>query len=259
MHQDAMQQHFERLAPRYNELRRTDSEPVEYLRGLMADDPPSLITDVGCGGGRYSLLLRRALPKAHLLCCDINRAMLDQADTYLRRNDESNYSLQLADADSFAALGGKFDCIVSFNAIHHFNPVSFLRHARQVLRPGGQIFIYTRLQEQNKTTIWGNCFPGFAERETRLYRRETIDSWNHALVECDLTQIKTFSYSRQASLQQLLELAANRHYSTFEFYSERELKNAISGFSTRVKREYHDLNDVRWLDHNIMIQFRACV
>lgn len=257
IHHHAMQRHFDRLAPRYNRFRNTDSEPVEYLRDRVADDPPSLMAEIGCGGGRYSLLLRRSLPMTRLVCCDINRAMLDETDSYLKLNDEQDYSLQLAGADSFSTAGGKFDCIVCFNAIHHFDPVSFLRHARRVLRPCGQIFIYTRLREQNESSIWGRYFPDFANRETRLYGREEIDRWVRELEELELDHVETFRFARRSSLPELLERVANRHYSTFEFYSDEELEDAIGDFCGRIARDYRDPSDLKWIDRNSLIQIRA--
>ena len=145
MHQDAMQQHFERLAPRYNELRRTDSEPVEYLRGLMADDPPSLIADVGCGGGRYSLLLQRALPKARLLCCDINREWTNIGKRYWEKAGVAHkIDLRLAPAiDTLTKLKsvelGTFD--FAFIDADKTNYDNYFEICLDLVRPGAVIAI----------------------------------------------------------------------------------------------------------------------
>lgn len=252
-----MQAHFRRLAPNYNALRTTDSDPVEYIRDALLDHRSIRCADVGCGSGRYDLLLLRALPQLNLVCCDINRAMLDEAECYLARRGETRYSLRLADAAAFAATDGEFDCIVSFNAIHHFDPVPFLEHAAESLAPGGPVFVYTRLQPQNENTIWGRHFPSFCDRESRLYRYEDIERWTRQTAGIELRHIKEFNYRRRVSLRQLVGLARSRHYSTFEFYSNEELAMAIDRFSDCVRRQYADEDEIEWIDANVMIEFRS--
>jgi ubiquinone/menaquinone biosynthesis C-methylase UbiE len=44
--------------------------------------------------------------------------------------------------------------------VHHFDLGRFLAAAARVLKPGGQLFIYTRTPQQNARTIWGQYFPG---------------------------------------------------------------------------------------------------
>lgn len=254
-----MQEHFKRLAPDYNALRTTDSSPVEYISNALPGYQSLHCADVGCGSGRYDLLLLRIIPSLQLVCCDVNQAMLDETDSYLEHHGESRYSLQLADAAAFTAPDGKFDFITSFNAIHHFDPVEFLGHAADLLTPGGQIFIYTRLPAQNENTIWGRYFPGFIENESRLYGPGDIEKWTHCFDQIHKRHIEQFSYRRRSSLQQLVDLATNRHYSTFEFYSDEELEIAINQFHQRIVDNFADENFIEWVDANIMIEFRSSI
>src|SRR3970282_448396 len=123
-----------------------------------------------------------------------------------------------------------FDFIGTFNAIHHFDPVAFLRSANDMLRPGGYIFLYTRLQEQNEETIWGRHFPDFLKKEQRLYRMEQVQGWLCGLEDLELYQIRLLRHARTASLQRLVDLVERRHYSTFQYYPDPELRKALAVF-----------------------------
>ena len=252
-----MQQHFDRLAPEYNTLRTTDLAPVDYIGQSLSGTSVFRCADVGCGAGRYDLLLLRALPQMYLACFDINQTMLDETDAYLRRHGESRYSLHLGSAESFNPMDEKLDCVVSFNAIHHIDPVAFLKQARKVLKPAGHIFVYTRLPSQNEASIWGRFFPDFLAKETRLYHPETIAAWSNSVEGVDLEHLQNFSYCRRASLQQLVNQASSRHYSTFEFYSDQELTSAIKLFRKRIQNSFTDEDRVAWCDANVMITFRT--
>jgi len=252
-----MQEHFDRLAPFYNELRTTDHIPIEYIRKTLSGQSVGRCADVGCGSGRYSLLLLRAFPDMHLVCCDINQVMLDEANIYLREDKMSRYTLQLVDAETFTASDGEFDSIISFNAVHHFDPVAFLQHADNALNPGGQIFIYTRLRKQNKDTVWGRFFPVFIDKESRLFRADQIEGWQVHLYSLRLQHIETFSYRRTASLERLIELAENRFYSTFDFYTDQEFEAAIEVFRQRIISHFDDVSCVEWFDANVMIVLQS--
>ena len=51
------------------------------------------------------------------------------------------------------------DCVFTFNAIHHFDLIQFVRNAVRLLKTNGNIFMYTRLRVRNAGNIWGQYFP----------------------------------------------------------------------------------------------------
>jgi hypothetical protein len=63
---------------------------------------------------------------------------------------------------------------------------------------GGRLFVYTRTPEQNARTIWGRWFPGFTEREQRLYSEATLTD------------------------ERLRAQVEGRHHSTFSLYRPDE-------------------------------------
>src|SRR6266566_2044529 len=70
--------HFERVAVVYESLRTTDEAPVRAIGQLLPGRPVTGL-DIGCGTGRYTRLLRAALPGgSRLAASDVSAAMLAQ-------------------------------------------------------------------------------------------------------------------------------------------------------------------------------------
>src|SRR6266576_6272749 len=68
--------HFERVAAVYESLRTTDEAPVRAISQLLPGRPVTGL-DTGCGTGRYSRLLRAALPGgSRLAASDVSAAIL---------------------------------------------------------------------------------------------------------------------------------------------------------------------------------------
>jgi hypothetical protein len=68
-----------------------------------------------------------------------------------------------------------------------------------------------------------------------------------------LTEVITFAHKRISSLARLRELAEARHYSTFDFYSNREFRCALAQFEQNLRERFEDLDDIRWVDENVLL------
>ena len=251
-----MDDHFSTVAANYNDLRTTDIAPIRYIQTLLAGHHPLNAADIGCGSGRYSLLLLQQFPDLKLTCGDVNREMLNEAERYLKRNGQTGFSVKQTDASRLPFQAGSLDCVLTFNAFHHFDPEGFLNSARDALREGGMLFIYTRLKSQNAQSVWGRYFPGFREKEARLTDREHIERWSHCMPGLSMVKVRAFGYQRDESLETLLHQARNHHYSTFSLYSQTELTDALNKFESRIRRNFSDLAHVKWVDENVMLVFQ---
>ena len=116
------------------------------------------------------------------------------------------------------------------------------------------MFIYTRTPEQNAGSIWGKFFPGFSEKETRLYRLEEMEKWVGEADGLELIEAKSFRFPRASSLERLIEQARNRHYSTFSLFSEAEFDSACQTFEGSVRAAFDDPAKVTWDDQNILLR-----
>lgn len=232
-----MEHHFERVAPVYSSVRNNDPAVVKEIISCLHIYKPYLeIADIACGTGGYSKIIAAQLKSnIRLFCCDYSAEMLLECRKHMSQAFPSkhiHYCLTNANALPFADAG--FDMITTFNAIHHFDLDCFSAEAARTLRPGGLLSIYTRTPEQNAHTIWGQHFPQFKQRETRLYQYERIEAAINRLPNLHVETIKEFKNVRIESVDSLLNRARKYHYSTFEMYPKNELLQSLEIFSKRL-------------------------
>ena len=249
-----MRRHFEGIAPRYSGLRTLDVEPILHIAERLPRRPGLHVADVGCGDGRYTCLLFEALLAPRLICVDSVEEMLFEAWRRLHAAGARDVRTVCCTAEQFVPEPGSLDALLSFNAVHHFALGSFLDRAEVALRPGGRLFVYTRLPEQNARTIWGRFFPGFAERETRLYTLEELRGAVEERPGLRFESSTPFRHPRVAQLSRLCEQARERHYSTFALYEPEELESSLRAFEEAIRREFADPGRVRWVDENVLIE-----
>jgi ubiquinone/menaquinone biosynthesis C-methylase UbiE len=245
--------HFSQIAPIYRQIRTTDLEPVLFIAETLKGFPQVNAADIGCGCGRYDLLLFRHLNNLHLTCIDMNEHMLEQVSGYLTSHNITRFKTIKANANDIPLEDNSLDCILTFNAIHHFDFINFVKKSGEVVKRNGLIFIYTRTRSQNGCNIWGQYFPFFCERETRLYELDEMKRWIQSVDSLILETAKTFKYKRNATLKELVEKARSRHYSTFSLYQEDELQKALETFQKNIAREFHDTSRIEWFDENILL------
>lgn len=244
-----MSDHFKQVAPVYETLRTTDEAPVRWVRELLPDHPVTGV-DVGCGTGRYSKPLRTLLPAGSLLVAsDVSAAMLAE----LRAGNRGGCRVTplRSTAEELPIRSGSLDLVTSFNSVHHFDLRRFLAAAACVLKPNGQLCIYTRTPEQNARTIWGRYFPGFAEHEQRLHSEHTLRAAIRRTRGLLLAGTRTFHHKRSSTREQLLAQAEGRHYSTFSLYAPDELPAAIAAFLARLPS-----SEISWVDEHLLVVAR---
>lgn len=245
--------HFSEVAGRYRDLRTTDEEPILYIRDALTDLSSIEDEDIGCGAGRYDLLLFRLLPDLRLTCVDVNAEMLAELSAFLAGNGISNFRTLRSSVEDLALDQSSLDCVLSFNAVHHFHLPTFLERAGRAVRLGGRIFVYTRTPEQNAQSVWGQHFPGFVEHETRLFTAAQMARWVAEAPGLRLLASRRFRYRRTAALERLIEQARGRHYSTFGLYDAEAFETAVSDFADNVQRAFPDSGQVVWHDENTML------
>jgi ubiquinone/menaquinone biosynthesis C-methylase UbiE len=250
---DYMYNHFSQLAPCYRDLRITDVEPVAFIGETLKIFSEVKAADVGCGDGRYDLLLFQHLNNLHLSCIDTNAPMLEHVSDYLTNHNLTQFETIQAGAEDFPLKNNSMDCVLTFNAVHHFDFLKFLEKAAEVIKAEGKIFIYTRSRSQNARNIWGQYFPAFVEKETRLYELNEMEQWIQSVDSLTLETVKPFKYERNSTLERLVEQAKGRHYSTFSLYKEEELDEALKAFQDNIKKAFQKTDQIEWFDENVLL------
>ena len=154
----------------------------------------------------------------------------------------------LAAAEQLPLRAASLDLVTAFNCVHHFDLGRFLAAVARVLRPGGQLFIYTRTPQQNARTIWGRYFPGFTEHEQRLHSQAAIRDAVRRTDGLTMVATQTFQHPRSSTAERLGAQAQGRHYSTFSFYTPQELRAAIATFLARLPSP-----EVSWVDEHLLV------
>jgi len=249
--------HFSRIAHRYKDLRVTDSEPIAFIKEKLQKLKKIKAADVGCGGGRYDLNLFQHLGnKLHLTCIDSNASMLHELTKGLNEHEIKNFKTITAPAKELPLEDGSLDAMFTFNAVHHFKLPDFLGEASRLLRDDGYLFMYTRLRSQNKINIWGRFFPGFCDKEKRLYELDELEDLLEKSPQLELESVEYFKYKRIAKLERLITQAKNHHYSTLYLYKEQEFNESLKKFQENITHHYKNTDNITWNDENVMLIIR---
>ena len=251
-----MYDHFSTIASKYRSVRTLDTKPISHIKDKLKEKSKINMADIGCGDGRYSLeFLRRFDDSFYIHCVDYNEKMLESLEDYLIEQNTTNFCVRHGDANRLPLESDSMDCIVTFNAIHHFDITKFLSEVLRSLKDDGHLFIYTRLRNQNSRNIWGEHFPLFADMENRLYE---LDELKQHIQEADMNihSTRVFGYSRTSNLDRLVHQAQNNHYSTFALYDKETFDESLDIFQQNIKKNFDDLEQIKWYDENILLEIR---
>ncbi len=226
------QHHFSRIAHKYDDLRTTDLEPILFIKKKLQNLTKIEAADVGCGGGRYNIILFHYFgDNLRLICIDYNKNMLDEVTKNLKKHNIKNFKVIKARAENLPLENNSLD----------------------------YLFIYTRLRCQNKRNIWGKYFSKFNEKETRLYELNELEEILNGIPLLKLESVEYFKYKRIADLEWLVTRARNHHYSTFYLYDEKEFEESLKEFQENMTRHFKNLDRIIWHDENIILVIRKTV
>lgn len=206
---------------------------------------PLLGVDVGAGTGRYTRLLQQALPdRSSLIAADLSHAML----CALGAEAEAGGTVLRCAAEQLPVADRSVDFVTTFNAVHHFDLDRFAHEVARVLRPRGDLFVYTRTPEQNAPSIWVAHSPVSPLTRTACTTRRRSDGPFGHLGTVETTM---FSFARRATPARLAERVWGGAYSTFRCYEPGELLQALDRFLQQL-----DGHDVQWHDQNLLVHVR---
>ncbi len=251
-----MHTHFSDIASQYRSVRTLDTKPILHIQDKLKEKSKINMADIGCGDGRYSLEFLRCFDDSfYIHCVDYNEKMLESLENYLAEQNTTNFCVRQGDANRLPLENNSMDCIVTFNAIHHFDVPKFLSESLRSLKDEGHLFIYTRLRNQNSRSIWGEHFPLFKEMEDRLYELDELEQYIQNS-DLNIHSTRVFGYSRTASLGRLVHQAQHNHYSTFALYEKETFDESLKIFQQNIMNNFDDLEQIKWHDENILIEIR---
>ena len=224
--------YFDDIAKDYARVRGTEIWPslLHTIRSVTSNT--RRVFDVATGTGLLSV--RLAGEGFHVIGLDQNPHMLAQA---LRKAQQQDCPFQgiLGLAEQLPLTESSVPVMFSTNAIHHFDLQTHFQEVQRVLNPGGYYIVYTRFRKHNARSIWGQLFPHFTEKETRLYDPEDFQQVGADYPGLALESLDELSFEIPFSREHLLQTTRQRKYSTFAFYGEAEFWKAFATFRVRLE------------------------
>jgi len=100
------------------------------------------VLDIGCGDGKVTAEIARAVPRGRIWGVDASPEMIAFAQATFPPATTGNLKFHVCDARKIGSLGEKFDLVFSNAALHWVDDhEAILRGAAAVLKPGGRLAI----------------------------------------------------------------------------------------------------------------------
>ena len=85
-----------------------------------------------------------------------------------------------------------------------------------------------------------------------MYELDEFEFYVDKSEHLELIHEEFYKYQRKSSLEDLINLAFNIHYSTFNLYDAEEFDRSIQKYRENLEKIYNNLNEITWSDENIM-------
>jgi trans-aconitate methyltransferase len=100
------------------------------------------VLDIGCGDGKVTAEIARAVPRGRALGVDASAEMIAFAQKTFPPSRNSNLEFQICDARKIGGLAAGYDLVFSNAALHWVDDhEAILRAAASVLKPGGRLVV----------------------------------------------------------------------------------------------------------------------
>jgi ubiquinone/menaquinone biosynthesis C-methylase UbiE len=130
-----MRWEFDRIAPRWNQLRSPGAfDPYEAALAAL-ESPPGRALDLGTGTGRGAFAIANRFPAAEVVGVDIAEEMLSEARRLTPPELADRVRFEAADAAALPYEDGAFDLVGLGNMIPFFDELA------RITAPGGAVLV----------------------------------------------------------------------------------------------------------------------
>lgn len=113
-------------------------DPARIMADLGLDSRVQDLVEFGCGYGTFTLAAAKlALGTVHAL--DIEQEMVNCVNRKCREHGITNVQARVCDfvTDGTGLTANSIDVALLFNILHHEEPISLMKEALRILKPGG--------------------------------------------------------------------------------------------------------------------------
>ncbi len=222
---------------------------IQSILRYVPSSPGARVIDIGCGTGRYVLLLASAT-EARVFATDLSRAMVEKGR---EKDNAQNVSWFLSDACRMPFADESFDVTLLFLVLHVVkDPKEALEEAYRILRPGGHCLILAHSHAQLDRQIVFRFFP--EARKLNKRRMLSLTKLKELVQEIGFHHLRTgafleaTTYSRDAFLERVRSKpnTSLRSMNDADFQRRYEaLEAAVAGEENCTEESYSTLLTVR--------------
>ncbi|MBN2441697.1 MAG: ArsR family transcriptional regulator, partial [Spirochaetales bacterium] len=165
---------FDTLAGNWKHIKAEIFGDVNIIQEIYQILPPcDSVVDIGCGTGDLLGLLKNKVKT--VIGVDNSPKMLEQARYFLNREDNT-IDLRLGMIEHLPLGDQEVESGVINMVLHHSNtPLSVLKEARRVLKPGGNLVVvdFQKHTREIMRTQYGDRRLGFDSEELKIYFKKT--------------------------------------------------------------------------------------
>lgn len=120
---------------------REDWQKPDLVTQQLALHPDSVVADIGCGTGYFTIRLFPLVPRGRVLAVDAERSMVEATEARLKAAGAANVTGVVAEAGALE-LPSAVDAALVVDVYHHVDDrAGFLKRLRERVRPGGRVLI----------------------------------------------------------------------------------------------------------------------
>ncbi|REE24352.1 methyltransferase family protein [Winogradskyella pacifica] len=216
-----MSSKYNKIGINYNQTRKADPYLTSQLLKHLNPNKDGLYLDIGCGTGNYT----SEFQKKGFQCIGI-----DPSIEMLQKAQSKNQNIQwnIGTAEKTDLPQNSVDGIIASLTIHHWsNLMQAFSELAYVLKPNGEIVIFTSTPEQMKGYWLNHYFPKMMEDS--ISQMPSLKLIENALNFADINITKTEIYSIQPDLKDQFLYCGKQNP---ELYFDKSIRHGISSFST---------------------------
>lgn len=215
-----MKAKYDTIGQQYNQTRKADPYLAERLFQHLQPKKGGIYLDIGCGTGNYTNTLQRR--GFDFIGIDPSEIMLEKARSI---NAEIDWRKGVAEQTGLAAT--TVDGIIGSLTIHHWTDLaSSFRELYRILKPGGNIVLFTSTPAQMKGYWLNHYFPQMLKDS--IDQMPTLESVTQAMNNAGFRIVKTESYLIQIDLKDQFLYCGKQQP---ELYLDPDVRKGISSFS----------------------------
>jgi len=229
---------YTRISKYYDDTRVPSSHVLEFWLSKIVNlgkvSTDSMVLDIGCGTGIYTIPLARKAGVVFGL--DSAREMIKKARM---KEDSQRVEWQIGDAENLPFDSAHFDCAIMTMVIHlMINKKKAIDEVHRVLKKNGTLVILTKSHGQLRRSEIMD-FP--KTKQIDLKRFPTIPTLKYMLLSAGFRNARYHVISRgviKVPIEEYLEKIRKKYISTLTLLSEEEFQKGLKIFEKRLREKW---------------------